>query len=263
VVRGLLSCLVALLVLTGCGGAPPATDPPATAPTATAPRATGDFAVLVFTRTAGFRHDSIQVGLTALDRLAAREGFTVVATEDPAQFSAANLARYAAVVWLSTTGDVLDPQQQAAFEQYIRLGGGYVGVHAAADTEYDWAWYGGLVGAYFASHPPIQPATVRVADPDHPSTAGLPAAWIRTDEWYDFRTDPRSSVHVLATVDESTYQGAAMGGDHPIAWCHEYDGGRSWYTGLGHTAESYTEDEFLGHLHGGIRYAARGEGTCP
>ena len=136
-------------------------------------------------------------------------------------------------------------------------------MHAAADTEYDWSWYGGLVGAYFASHPPVQPATVRITDPDHPSMAGLPAAWTRTDEWYDFRTDPSPSVHVLATVDESTYQGGVMGGDHPIAWCHEYDGGRAWYTGLGHTVESYAEEEFLRHLLGGIRYAALAEGTCP
>lgn len=219
--------------------------------------------MLVFSRTEGFRHESIPAGLAALERLAAQHGFTLAATEDPAQFDAANLSRYAAVIWLSTTGDVLDARQQAAFEQYIRDGGGYVGVHAAADTEYDWSWYGGLVGAYFVGHPAVQPATVRITDPAHPSTAGLPPAWARTDEWYDFRNNPRPDVHVLATVDESSYQGGSMGPDHPIAWCHAYDGGRSWYTALGHTVDSYTEDEFLRHLLGGIRYAARGEGSCP
>jgi type 1 glutamine amidotransferase len=251
--RALLPSLVALLAMTGCEAESPDTDPQRPAA----------FAVLVFSRTEGFRHDSIPAGVAALERAAAQEGFTLVATEDPAQFSGANLARYAAVVWLSTTGDVLDSEQQAAFEGYIRDGGGYIGIHAAADTEYDWRWYGGLVGAYFESHPSIQPATVRIADPAHPSTAGLPVAWTRTDEWYDFRTNPRSSVHVLATVDESTYQGGAMGSDHPIAWCHQYDGGRAWYTGLGHTVESYSEDEFLRHLLGGITYAAGLGGTCP
>jgi type 1 glutamine amidotransferase len=249
--RALVSSLAALLAVAACAAGP--TTPPVTG---------GDFAVLVFSRTAGFRHDSIAAGVTALERAAGSEGFTLVATEDPAQFTAANLARFAAVVWLSTTGDVLDAEQQGAFEQFIRDGGGYVGVHAAADTEYGWPWYGGLVGAYFASHPPVQPATVRIVDPEHPSTAGVPPAWIRTDEWYDFRTDPGSSVHVLATVDEATYEGGVMGGDHPIAWCHEYDGGRAWYTGLGHTVESYTEEEFLRHLLGGVRYAAGREGGC-
>jgi cytochrome c len=254
--RAVLCGLTALLALTGCAVAP------AGGPTGTGSAPTAGFAVLVFTRTAGFRHDSIPAGLSAIEQLAGLSGFTMDATEDPTQFQASILSRYAAVVWLSTTGDVLDAEQQAAFEEYIQGGGGYVGVHAAADTEYDWPWYGGLVGAYFASHPAVQPATVRIADPDHPSTSGLPPLWTRSDEWYDFRTNPRPSVHVLATVDESTYGGGAMGADHPIAWCHEYDGGRAWYTGLGHTAESYGEDAFLGHLLGGIRYAARGEGAC-
>lgn len=264
-----MAILAVLLMLTGCttgtpaGGEPDAGLPPSPSPSpVTGPPSQGDRAVLVFSRTTGFRHDSIPVGIAALERLAAAEGFTVVATEDPAQFSAANLAGYAAVVWLSTTGDVLDREQQAAFEQYVRGGGGFVGIHSAADTEYDWPWYGGLVGAYFASHPQVQPATVRIVDPTHPSTAGLPATWTRTDEWYDFRTNPRSVVHVLATVDESTYEGGAMGSDHPIAWCHEYDGGRSWYTALGHTADTYAEENFLRHLAGGLRYAARGEGEC-
>jgi type 1 glutamine amidotransferase len=250
--RERLLCLMALLALVGCATPPAASPAPAEG-----------FAVLVFSRTAGFRHDSIPAGLAALEELAGRSGFTVVATEDPAQFTEGSLAPYAAVVWLSTTGDVLDAEQQFAFERYIQDGGGFVGIHAAADTEYDWPWYGGLVGAYFASHPPVQPGTVRIADAAHPSTSGLPSMWSRTDEWYDFRSNPRSSVHVLATLDESTYRGGAMGADHPIAWCHEYDGGRAWYTGLGHTVESYREAEFLDHLLGGIRYAARNEGACP
>nr|MDT0657733.1 ThuA domain-containing protein [Micromonospora sp. DSM 115978] len=230
--------------------------------TAVPAQAQADFTVLIFSRTAGFRHDSIPAGVTAIGQLATQHNFTVEATEDPNQFTTANLARFDAVIWLSTTGDVLNAGQQTAFENYIRAGGGYVGVHAASDTEYDWPWYGGLVGAYFASHPANQDATVRIEDSTHPSTAGLPAAWHRHDEWYNYRDNPRGDVHVLATLDESTYTGGTMGADHPIAWCRGYDGGRSWYTGMGHTAASYGEAHFRTHLLGGIRYAALGTGTC-
>ncbi|WP_329428862.1 ThuA domain-containing protein [Streptosporangium sp. NBC_01495] len=214
------------------------------------------YKVLVFSKTAGFRHDAIPAGITALRGLATENGFTVDATEDAGAFTTANLAQYQAVVFLLTTGDVLNATQQTAFQSYIAGGGGYVGVHAAADTEYDWPWYGGLVGAYFASHPAIQQVTVRVEDRTHPSTAHLPAAWVRTDELYNYRTNPRSTAHVLATLDESTYSGGSMGADHPISWCKAYQGGRSWYTGLGHTIASYTESNFRAHLYGGLRYAA-------
>ncbi|MEE1753984.1 ThuA domain-containing protein [Streptomyces sp. SP18CS02] len=212
--------------------------------------------VLVFSRTAGFRHDSIPAGVAALKELGAASGITVDATEEPRQFTTNNLARYDAVVFLSTTGDVLDAEQQKAFEDYVASGGGYVGVHAAADTEYHWEFYGGLVGAHFASHPEIQTATVRVEDHGHPSTAHLTSpAWERTDEWYNYRTNPRGRARVLATLDETTYRGGTMKGDHPIAWCQAYEGGRSFYTGGGHTKESYAEPAFRQHLLGGLRYA--------
>jgi glucose/arabinose dehydrogenase len=213
--------------------------------------------VLVFSKTAGFRHDSIPAGIAAIQSLGADNGFAVEATEDAGAFTAANLAHYSAVVFLSTTGDVLNAEQQTAFENYINSGGGYAGVHAAADTEYDWPWYGQLVGAWFKSHPQIQQATVNVEAHDHPSTASLPDAWTRTDEWYNYRTNPRTAVKVLASLNESSYApgGDAMG-DHPIAWCHTQEQGRSWYTGGGHTIASYSEPAFLAHLAGGIRYAA-------
>ncbi|WP_328979156.1 ThuA domain-containing protein [Streptomyces canus] len=211
--------------------------------------------VLVFSKTAGFRHDSIPDGVAAVKQLGESGGFTVDATEDANAFTPKNLRRYDAVVFLSTTGDVLDPTQQRAFEGYIRQGGGYVGIHAAADTEYDWAFYGGLVGAYFQSHPAIQPATVVAEDRAHPSTSGLPPTWNRTDEWYNYRSNPRDRAHVLASLDESSYTGGTMNGDHPIAWCQDYQGGRAFYTGLGHTKESYADPAFLGHVLGGIRYA--------
>ncbi len=221
--------------------------------------AADEFNALVFSKTAAFRHDSIPAGIAAIEHLGEDHGFTVDATEDATAFTTENLANYDVVIWLSTTGDVLNAEQQAAFETYIQNGGGYAGIHAASDTEYDWAWYGDLVGAYFQGHPPGTPdATVVVEDPAHPSTADLPARWDRTDEWYSFQSNPRGDVHVLASLDESTYDagGNAMGDDHPIAWCQYYDGGRSWYTGGGHTDASFEEPEFLEHILEGIRTAA-------
>src|SRR4051794_10001738 len=219
----------------------------------TAPACAADapYKVLVFSKTAGFRHSSIPNGIAAVQALGSANNFTVTATEDANAFTAANLAQYQTVVFMSTTGDVLNDTQQTAFESYIRGGGGYVGVHAAADTEYSWPFYGQLVGAYFNSHPAIQQVTSRVQDRGHVSTAHLPQAWTRTDELYNYSTNPRSTAHVLATLDESTYTGGNMGSDHPIAWCKTVDTGRSWYTGFGHTQASYAEGNFRNHLLGG------------
>ena len=212
--------------------------------------------VLVFSRTTGYRHESIPVGAKAIGKLAETHAFVVEHTEDATVFTDQNLPRYSAVMFLNTTGDVLDAPQEAAFERYIRSGGGFVGVHAASDTEYSWAWYGKLVGAYFASHPAIQQGVVRIEDSTHVSTRCVPSVWTRTDEWYDFRAVPPPGVTVLASLDESTYHGGKMGQRHPIAWYHRFDGGRAWYTGMGHTAESYSEPAFLAHLAGGIIWAA-------
>ncbi|WP_098464169.1 ThuA domain-containing protein [Isoptericola jiangsuensis] len=225
---------------------------------AAAPAQSDPFDVLVFSRTAGFRHGSIPAGVAAIEQLGQEHGFTVDATEDPGAFTDENLANYDVVAWLSTTGDVLDAAQQGAFERYIQGGGGYAGIHAASDTEYDWPWYGELVGAYFSAHPQNQTATVKVEDHVHASTEHLPARWERFDEWYNFRSNPRDQVHVLASLDETTYDAGtgAMGAEHPTAWCQAYDGGRSWYTGGGHTNESFAEPEFLEHLLGGLQTAA-------
>ncbi|SCG73334.1 Type 1 glutamine amidotransferase (GATase1) [Micromonospora siamensis] len=242
-----LGTVTALLVTAACTGPEPAgEDAPAE----------GRYEVLVFSKTAGFRHDSIPAGIEAVRELGAANGFTVTATEDATRFTTADLAKYQAVVFLNTTGDVLDPARQAAFEGYVRAGGGFVGVHAAADTEEDWPFYGELVGARFARHPAVQRATIRVEDRSHPATAHLGPTWVRTDEWYDYRTSARSTAHVLASLDESSYAGGAMGADHPHAWYQAYAGGRSFYTGGGHTPASYAEPAFRAHLLGGIRYAA-------
>ena len=214
------------------------------------------FKVLVFSKTAAFRHVSITNGIAAIRQLGTNNNFEVVATENSSDFTDANLAQFAAVIFLSTTGDVLDAAQQTAFENYIRSGRGYVGVHAASDTEYTWPWYGGLVGAYFSSHPAIQKATVLVEDFEHASTRFLPEGWVRTDEWYNFQSNPRANVHVLGRLDESTYTGGTMGSDHPIAWFHDYDGGRAWYTAGGHTDDAWSEPLFLAHVRGLLRWAA-------
>jgi cytochrome c len=220
------------------------------------------FNVLVFTKTAAFRHDSIADGIAAIRGLGAEHDFAVDATEDAGRFAAATLSRYKVVVFLLTTGDILDAEQKAALERYVEGGGGFVGIHSASDTEHHWPWYGRLVGTWFASHPRIQPALVRIEDADHPSTKGLPRNWQRTDEWYNFVSNPRGVVHVLASLDEATYSGGKMGSDHPIAWCQSVAAGRSWYTAMGHTKESYAEPLFRRHLLGGIESAAGVAAGC-
>ena len=214
------------------------------------------FSVLVFSKTAAYRHDSIPSGIAAIRALGEQNDFRVDASEDATIFNDMSLAQFRVVVFLSTTGDIFNPGEQAAFEKFIQRGGGFVGIHSASDTEYDWPWYGGLVGAYFRRHPVIQTATLKVVDPSHRSTRHLPIEWARTDEWYDFSNDLDRDITVLIRIDETTYRGGRMGAVHPMAWYHTYDGGRAWYTALGHTAESYKEPLFLDHLLGGITWAA-------
>jgi type 1 glutamine amidotransferase len=216
--------------------------------------------VLLFSKTTGFRHDSIAAAIRALEAKAAARRWQISATEDATWFDDTRLDGFDVVVFLMSTGDVLDERQQAAFERFIRKGRGWVGVHSASDTEYGWPWYGELVGAYFSAHPAIQPARLRVERPNQLPTRGLPAVWQRTDEWYSFSANPRSKVHVLISLDESSYAPAAIAmGDHPIAWYHAHDGGRAFYTALGHTTESWSEAAFLDHVAGGIEWAAGAE----
>lgn len=238
---------------------PPVMEPPVTEPPVTEPPPAQLESVLLFTRTTGFRHDSIEPGVTAIQRLGQQNGFAVERTEQPADFNDERLARYDVVVWLNTDSEVLNDPARRAFERYIRAGGGWVGVHAAAASEYGWAWYGQLLGgaAYFLGHPAVQPARVQVEIADHASTAHLQQSFTLTDEWYSFRTNPRSSVQVLMTLAENSYGvGDLAMGDHPIAWYHEFDGGRAWYTALGHPGSLYSDPVFTGHLLGGIRWAA-------
>ncbi|HET9209312.1 MAG TPA: ThuA domain-containing protein [Thermoanaerobaculia bacterium] len=217
------------------------------------------FRVLVFTKTAGFRHDSIPDGVALVRSLGAANGFRVDASEDAAVFNSRGLRSYRAVIFLNTTGDVLNDAQRAAFKAYVRQGGGWVGVHSAADTEHAWPFYGQLLGkgAWFASHPAIQTATLLREDAAHPSTRHFPARLSFTDEWYNFKADPRGVVDVLLSLDESSYDpGSGAMGDHPIAWCHPIGRGRAWYTALGHRSETYADASFARHLLGGILWAA-------
>jgi type 1 glutamine amidotransferase len=218
------------------------------------------FRVLVFSKTTGFRHDSIPAGIATIRRLGRQQRFAVEQTEDERAFTDRNLARYDALVFLSTTGVPIARQDhRRAFQRYIRRGGGFLGIHAASDSFERWPWYVGLVGASFRRHAPgTSAAHVVVEDAGTPATRGLPRVWRRVDEWYAFRSNPRGRVHVLATLDERTYdpRTAAMGADHPIAWCHRYAGGRSVYTAMGHTSDSYREPLFAAHLLGAIEMAA-------
>jgi len=210
--------------------------------------------VLVFSKTKGFHHESIPEGIAAIEKLGKENNFEVDTTTNSDYFTDENLKQYSAVIFLSTTGDVLNEAQQKAFEHFIEAGGGYVGIHAAADTEYDWPWYNKLAGAYFLSHPKQQKAVILVKDKSHKSTSFLPDRWERFDEWYNYKSI-QPDIKVLALLDESSYEGGKNGAYHPIAWYHSFDGGRAFYTGGGHTAESFSEPLFLQHLAGGIQYA--------
>ena len=211
--------------------------------------------VLVFSKTTGFRHASIPTGIKAIQKLGDENKFKVDTTENAAIFASDSLKKYAAVIFMSTTGNVLNAAEEAGFERYIQAGGGFVGVHAATDTEYDWGWYGKLVGAYFTSHPAVQEADFVIEDKNFPATEFFTdSIWHRKDELYNFKKI-NPDVNVLISIDEKSYDGGENGDNHPMSWYHDYDGGRAFYTELGHTDESYSDKNYLKHLLGGIDYA--------
>ncbi|MDX1331417.1 MAG: ThuA domain-containing protein [Robiginitalea sp.] len=212
-----------------------------------------DLRMLVFTKTNGYRHQSIAKGVATLRELAQMEGILLDHTEDSLQFNPETLSKYTLVVFFFTTGGVLCPEQEQAFRDFMEGGGNFMGIHAATDTEYDWPWYGRLVGAYFESHPEQQQASLRVVNRDHPSTSPLPELWSHFDEWYNFR-DLQPGLNVLINLDESSYKGGTNGESHPIAWYHTKAGGRAFYTGLGHTDAAFDDPTFRKHLSGGMRY---------
>ena len=204
--------------------------------------------VLVFHKTEGFSHESIAAGYKLIKDLGEVHGFKVKETHNTDLFQAEKLNNYDLVIFLNTTGDVLNGEQQTIFEDYINSGGSFFGIHAAADTEYDWEWYGQLVGAYFNNHPKVQPAIIDVVKPNHPIVSHLPSHWNRIDEWYNYRM-VNPNVKILLNLREDSYNGGNMGNNHPIAWYRELDGGGvSVYTGGGHTIASYEEPLFVEHL---------------
>lgn len=209
--------------------------------------------VLLFSKTAGFHHASIPAGIEAIMKIGASNNFAVDTTTDASLFTKENLAKYNALIFLSTTGDLFDDAQQGALQDYVENGGGITGIHAATDAEYKWPWYGKAMGAYFESHPKQQQAKLKVVDNSHPATKGLPTEWTRFDEWYNFK-NLNPDVHVLLQLDETSYEGGKNGSNHPAAWWNSVGHGLIFYTALGHTNEAYSEPLFLQHLTGGILF---------
>lgn len=225
----------------------------------TAPADQTGFRLLVFHKTAEYRHSSIEAGLEAIDAIGEASGYEVESSQDATVFGLNSLSHYAVIVFLNTTGDILSSDQQKAMERFLGDGGGFVGIHAAADTEYAWRWYGELVGAYFESHPDPQPGRVRVMVGDHEIVAGLPSEFEIVEEWYNFSSVPPDDVIVLATVDESTYEGGTMGDVHPMVWAHDRLGGRAVYIGFGHDAEAFSHPAIRVLLGNAILWTSQGD----
>lgn len=213
--------------------------------------------VLVFSITKGFRHNSIPEGIKAIKKLGEENGFSVDASEDVNVFTSENLKRYKLLIFLSPTGtDVFNDQQKQAFKAYINGGGRFVGIHAATDFCYEWDWYGKLIGAYFESHPQIQEVKLDLVLPNNNLLKGLPQPWMHKDEWYNFK-NVNPDVTVLIKADETSYKGGRMNNNHPVSWFHEYDGGKVFYTALGHTKECFSDPIFLKHLWAGMKWAMK------
>lgn len=227
------------------------------------------FNVLLFTKTVGWHHESIHDAVTAMRGLSARHDFAMQWHEDANRFNDDFLKDFDVVVFINTTGDIFNHDQQAAFKRFIQSGKGFVGVHAASDTEYDWEWYGKLVGHYFKIHPVNQTAMLEKIDNNFPGMQGFHNRHLWTDEFYDFHPANIENLNYILKIDESSYDPKAdwgrvksdgMGAFHPLAWYHQYDGGRSFYTALGHIPGVYKEKVFLDHVYGGIYWAATGKG---
>jgi uncharacterized protein len=233
------------------------------APSAAAQPATSPGSILIYSGTTGYRHESIPAGIKALTAMAARRGLGVVASEDPAVFSASSLKRFKAIVLLSCTTDPRKPESEwlvgerrNALQQFVRSGGGILAIHAAADSHYHWPWYSRMIGAHFQRHPAGTPkGRVTVVAPGEPAVEGLPRSIERTDEWYYFEDyDPVSKV--LVTLDPASI-GESDTNPNPLAWTRQINDGRVFYTAMGHTTESYSEPFFLQHVGRGLDWVLR------
>jgi uncharacterized protein len=227
------------------------------------------FKVFLFTKTAGWHHESIHEGVAAIRKLAERNNFQVDWQENTDFVTEKNLEKYQAIIFLNTTADILNDEQQKAVEKFIQSGKGFVGIHSASDTEYGWPWYTKMVGMMFKIHPEQQTAYLRVLDHNFPGMERFPKKLLWTDEWYEFSAAKSTDLKFLVTVDEKTYNpnakwgdnvGKGMGDFHPISWYHPYDGGRAFYTALGHIPATFSDQTFLDHIYGGIYWAATGKG---
>jgi len=210
--------------------------------------------VLIFSKTVEFRHSSIESGVASVKQYLESNHIEVETTEDAVYFTEDSLQQYSAIIFLNTTGNILNNIQQADFERFIQAGGGFVGIHAATDTEYNWPWYNKLVGAYFNGHPKIQKATVKVVKSDDACCQHLPTDWSLDEEWYNFKSI-NPNIDVLMTLDESSYEGGTNGSEHPIVWKHAYDGGRAFYSAIGHQAETFSNPLYLQQIFAGIEFA--------
>lgn len=225
----------------------------------------GERAVLLFYKTNGFEHESISTGLIEITTQGENRGWNVVSTNNGAFFNDDYLKKFKVVVFLNTTGDILTEEQEIAFEKFVSNGGGYAGIHAASDTEYDWVWYGDFIGSYFRDHslfPHTPEATIITENTKHHATSHLPKRWMKSDEWYNFKNNVRniSGFEVILSLDESSYdvgETDGMNNDHPISWISEKENGRMFYTALGHTPESFTDSNSMQHILKGIEWAAR------
>jgi uncharacterized protein len=227
------------------------------------------FKALLVTTTNGWHHESIHSGVLAIQQLGIKNHFDVILFENPESFTDNNLEQFRVVIFLNTTGNILDSAQQKVMERFIKAGKGFVGIHSAADTEYDWEWYNRLVGRMFHIHPVIQTAKVNIIDPTFPGLQGFAGNKLWTDEWYEFGEEKVTDLHYILSIDETSYnpivewphrnkKGVGMGKLHPVAWYHNFDGGRSFYTALGHLPSVFSDAVFLNHLYGGIFWAATG-----
>lgn len=227
------------------------------------------FNVLLFTKTNGWHHKSINAGVTAMEGLAEMHHFDLQWHEDAAHFNDDYLKTIDVVVFLSTSGEILTPAQRNALKRFVQSGKGFVGIHSASDTELNWPWYGKLVGHRFKIHPEIQTAKITRLDDRFPGMAFFHQEQLWTDEWYEFEPEQNINLHYLLSVDETTYStyadwgrvsGNGMGAFHPISWYQTFQGGRSFYTALGHMPATYLNPQFLNHIYGGLYWAATGKG---
>ena len=219
--------------------------------------------VLVFTKTAGYRHESISSGLKMLYDLSEKENWVITATENAQLLRDDFLSNFDVAVFLNPTGDAICEAGQESFEKWMDSGKGFVGIHAASDFEYDWEYYGNLCGAHFKTHPPAQEATIVFENTDHPAMKPFKGmkSYTTYDEWYTFKENPRPNVNVLATLDENSIKQFSNDdfrmGDHPIIWSHENNGIRSFYTGFGHNHEAFQDKLIVEHIKNAINWVAK------